>query len=445
MNKSATDFIDTVLAQIKYKKVHNTIAEELNSHINELAEDYMTEGIKEEEAFCKAVSQMGNPTEIGRRLHKTHKPKPEWSIMLLLGAIVGYGLYIISIYSSVYLDSESFYNQVFFAAVGICVLVFCYFFDYTRLERYSLPVYFLTCVLLLLSIFFGINRIGGAYILILGFRFTLSLMTIPILLVCYAGLIKKWCDGDIKNMLKLISASVLPLFLILLEPSFLNMLITGTGIFAMLTFSIYSSNYKGKKRITLLIIYGSMCVAIVLLISCLFGSPYIFIERLTAFVNPQIDPQGFGYTNIVLDKILSSSKLIGNSTSLDTYGSGNSPYHLPCSSTEFIFTFVVGQLGWIFGLLLITLLCLSIFRLFAASSKITHEYGKYLSVGICCVFSIQIILNVLMNFGLCPILGVSLPFFSYGGASYLLNMTLLGLFLGIYRRKDILNPKSKVD
>lgn len=88
LNKYVSDFIDMVLVQIKFKKAHSAISEELNSHICELAEGYMEGGLEEEKAFCKAVVQMGDPSEIGKRLHKTHKPKPEWSIIALLAAIV---------------------------------------------------------------------------------------------------------------------------------------------------------------------------------------------------------------------------------------------------------------------------------------------------------------------------------------------------------------------
>lgn len=337
-----------------------------------------------------------------------------------------------------YLDSSFFYKQVFFVAVGICILVVFYFLDYTRLEKYSMPAYFITCLLLLFAIIWGSKQLRRSYILIFGFGFTPSLMSIPILLISYAGLVKKWCDGDIKNMIKLIAASALSLFLMLLEPLIVNMLILGAGFLTMFTFGICGSNYKGNRRKMLLIIYGGLCTAMVLLFIYLFGRT----QRLTIFLNPQSDPQGAGYINIVLDNILSSAKFFGNSIDIEINGSGNGFSYFPGASSEFIFTFfVVGRLGWLFGIFLIALLGLIIVRLFVASNKVRHTYGKYLCVGICCVFSLQVIVNVLMNIGICPISSVALPFFSYGGASYLLNMVLIGLFLGVYRRKNIIYNK----
>jgi cell division protein FtsW len=446
LSKYVTNFIDTVLVQIKCKKAHNTISKELNSHICELAEDYITEGLEEEEAFCKAIIQMGDPVEIGKRLHKTHKPKTEWSIIALLATIVVYGLYIMLQCSEAYIaiDPEIFYNQILFAGLGICVLVLLYFFDYTKLEKYSIPAYFITCLLHLLSIIFGSYQFGRSYIKIFGFGFTPSFMTIPILLIFYAGLVKKWCNGHIANMIKLIVVvSALPLLLILFEPSFLYFLIVCVGFLTMMTFGICGSNYKGNKRKTLLIIYGCLCalMALFFVVYYLEAGPHRIerlIMRLTIFLNPQSDPQGIGYTNLVLNNILYFAKFIGNSGGSTNIGIDGIVYPLlPGAQSELILTFVIGRVGWLFGILLIALLSSLALRLFIASSKVRNEYGKYLCVGICCVFSLQVIVSVLMNLGLYPIFGIALPFFSYGGANYLFNMALIGLLIGVYRRKDI--------
>ncbi len=441
LSKSVTDFINTVLEQIKYKKVHSTIAEELNNHIFEQAQDYIADGMEEEEAFSKAVNQMGNPIEIGKRLHKTHKPKTEWSIIALLAVIVVYGLYIISMYTSVFRNSQMLNKQLLFAVAGVCVLIVLYFFDYTKLEECSIPVYFITCALWFLQIMWGSELQGRSYIYIFGFGFNPSLILIPVLLLCYSGLIKKWCDGTLQNMLKLIAASALPLVLMLIEPYLINMLITGAGFLAMLTFGIFGRNFKGNRKKTLLIIYGALLgVAALLFIHIIGFHPYR-VSRIATFFNPQSDPQGAGWMYTMLDNILDSAKLISfNESFVNSIMDFNSPF--PGASSEYILTFVIGSLGWLFGIIMIVLLGALILRLFVASSKVRNEYGKYLCVGICCVFSLQVIVNVLMCLRLFPTFSVSLPFFSYGGASYLLNMALMGLLLGVYRRKDIIKVRE---
>ena len=88
--------------------------------------------------------------------------------------------------------------------------------------------------------------------------------------------------------------------------------------------------------------------------------------------------------------------------------------------------------------MVITIALLAIFRMFLASQRIKDGYGKYLVSSIVTVFALQIISNVLMNLGLFPILGISLPFISYGGSNFVANMALVGLMLGVYRRKDLI-------
>jgi cell division protein FtsW (lipid II flippase) len=134
---------------------------------------------------------------------------------------------------------------------------------------------------------------------------------------------------------------------------------------------------------------------------------------------------------LLLTKLLSSSKFIGCS---DIF----TAYRLPGGNSEFIFTYIVSGFGWLWGIMLILILSLFIIRMFSTASKISDRFGKYLCIGICCAFPLQVITNILMNLGFFPITGISLPFISYGGGNFVCNMALIGLLLGVYRRKDII-------
>ncbi len=438
MNRYASDFVYKVLGQIKYKKVHKTIATELDNHIQELAEGYISDGMEEEEAYGKAISRMGDPVEIGRSLHKTHKPKPEWSILSLLAVIIAYGIFIIFYYASLFSAPEVLRHQLQFLLVGIPLLCFFYFFDYTKLERFTLPVYFLTCLLLLGAIIFGGRMQGRAYIFIGRFGFTPSFIVIPVILICFAGLVNRWCDGDTLNLIKLVGSAGLPLIIILMEPSLAYFFIVGTGLLVMITYGICTNQiFKASRTKTLLVLYACLIGFGFLLFFYFFGFKPWRIKRFTMFLNPEEDPMGEGWTYTILDKILSSSQMFGSGGSF-TDASGKHISILPGANSEFILTFVIGSLGWLFGIVLIVLLSLIILRLFLAAGKIRHTFGKYLCVGICCVFSLQVIVNVLMSLRLFPTFGVPLPFISFGGAAFLLNTAMLGLFLGVYRRKDII-------
>ena len=435
MNQCVTDFIDRVLGQVKYKKAHRIIHEELRSHIEELTELHISDGMSEDEAVSKAVLKMGDPIVIGKQLHNTHKPKTEWSIVILLGSIVLFGLYIMFKYSQIATQPFYFKRQILFVAAGIILAITLYFVDFVRFEKYSLPVYYSVCFLLLAIIIFGPNTYGRAAIVMGGFSMTPSFAAIPILLISYSGLIRRWCDGNPYNLFKLVVNSLLPVILIAMEPSLMFSCILGTGFAVMVTYGIISKSFKGNRKKTLFILYGGLIsFVLIALLYFITYEPYRF-ERLTMFANPWRDPQGSGWMNVMLRKIQSSSQFIGMSKEI--MSSDTKQLTLPCSETDCVFTFVVGKFGWLFGVDLLGLLGLIIVRLFMASNKVRNEYGKLLGVGICCVFSIQVVIHILSNLNLFPLTGISLPFISYGGQNCLLNMALIGMLLGIYRRKDI--------
>jgi len=135
--------------------------------------------------------------------------------------------------------------------------------------------------------------------------------------------------------------------------------------------------------------------------------------------------------------MLSSARFFGPSDSLYFDFNGAQRIILPEAHTDYVFAYIVSSLGWIAGLITVTIVFLAIARMFFAVKKIKHDYGKYLSISIVTIFALQAIGNILMNLTLFPTLQVSLPFISYGGTYFVLNMALMGLLLSVYRRKDL--------
>ena len=85
------EFLNTVCEQIKYKPIRNSISEELENHIEESKENYIRDGLEEKEAEEKAIVQMGNAEEIGKKLNKIHKPKLDWKLLIILIVLLGFG------------------------------------------------------------------------------------------------------------------------------------------------------------------------------------------------------------------------------------------------------------------------------------------------------------------------------------------------------------------
>lgn len=444
MNKIISDFIDEVCIEIKYRKVHRDISEELQGHIYELMEEYLKDGMSEDEAAKKAVGQMGNPRNIGKDLHKTHKPKVEWSIIVLTGLMILMGatilFSIVKDEASMRTVEEFVRSYSIYTLIGLGLFIGCYFFDYTKLEKYSLPIYVGTLILL----FTSTTNINGASrwfisyingipsIAIGGLQFTLASLVLPILIISFGGLTKRWATGDIKSMVKLIALAFLALVGCLLQPSLATALLLGSGFIVTITIAILSKSFNGNRKGFLMWIYGGGIAGMFLLFIGLLN-PYK-IARLKILLNPKLDPMGAGYLPYTVGQILAKAQFIGRSEGL-YMESGR--FIMPALDNEFILTYAIATFGWLAGIAISLIAILAVLRMLIATIRITSVYGRYLAVSISTVFGLQVIANILMNLRLFPTLGLGLPLISYGGASFVTTMALLGLLLGIYRRKDL--------
>ena len=166
------------------------------------------------------------------------------------------------------------------------------------------------------------------------------------------------------------------------------------------------------------------------IVGLIIVAPYR-LKRIVSFLNPWADPLGSGF------QIIQSLYAIGPSGLLGT-GLGNSiqkHFYLPEPQTDFIFSIISEELGFMGGLLVITLFSIIIYRGINISIKQTDPFAKYLSFGLIFSLAFQTILNLMVVVGLIPVTGVTLPFLSYGGSSLLISMINIGIILNISKHK----------
>jgi rod shape determining protein RodA len=149
-------------------------------------------------------------------------------------------------------------------------------------------------------------------------------------------------------------------------------------------------------------------------------------ERITTFINPEADPLGTGY------QILNSKVAVGSGGILGK-GIGNGSYtemgFLPKAHTDFIFSIVGEELGFIGTVMVILLFGYIIYRGILIAQSIRNQFMALTVVGICGVLLFHVYINVGMVLGLMPVTGKSLPFLSYGGSSFLANAIMIGILL----------------
>jgi rod shape determining protein RodA len=130
---------------------------------------------------------------------------------------------------------------------------------------------------------------------------------------------------------------------------------------------------------------------------------------------------------------------IGNGGWLGTglgSGSQSSLAFIPSSHTDFMFSVSAEKLGFIGGVIIITMLSLVVARIMWLAWAAKTSYVRYLGIGIASILGFQLFVNVGMNLGLVPVTGLPLPFVSYGGTHIVVSLAMLGVFMGAYSRGD---------
>ncbi len=149
-------------------------------------------------------------------------------------------------------------------------------------------------------------------------------------------------------------------------------------------------------------------------------------ERITTFINPEADPLGAGYQILNSKVAVGSGGILGKGVGKGTYTEMG---FLPKAHTDFIFSIVGEELGFIGTVAVICLFLYIIYRGIMVATSIRNQFMSLAVVGICGVFLFHVYINVGMVLGLMPVTGKSLPFLSYGGSSVLANAMMVGLLL----------------
>jgi rod shape determining protein RodA len=157
-------------------------------------------------------------------------------------------------------------------------------------------------------------------------------------------------------------------------------------------------------------------------------------QRLTAFINPDADPDGRGFTwnyrqaltAVGAGGLTGKGYLQGSQTNLG---------YVPEQHTDFIFTVIAEELGFAGAALLLGLYALLVWRALRIAALARDQFGTLLAVGILSMLTFQAFVNVGMTLGIMPITGIPLQFVSYGGSSLIATFTAAGLLLNVHMRR----------
>jgi len=154
------------------------------------------------------------------------------------------------------------------------------------------------------------------------------------------------------------------------------------------------------------------------------------LERLTAFINPWADPTDTGWQIIQSLYAIGPGGLLGQGF----LNSRQKQFYLPEPQTDFIFSIISEEFGFLGVLIVSFLFLLILYRGIQIALHARDDFSKYLAFGMVFQILIQAVMNLMVVIGLIPVTGVTLPFLSYGGSSLLITMISIGILLNISKK-----------
>jgi rod shape determining protein RodA len=360
---------------------------------------------------------------IDRRLFR----QIDWFLIALLLFISILG--VVVIYSSAnYLPGNYFLRQIFWIVAGLLVLFLALSLDYKILMNYSFYFYIIFIIILAGLLFFA-PAISGTkgWIKLPYFQIQPSELAKIIVILLLAQLFSEYKKSHLTWAMGLLSSGivVLPFLLIGLEPD----LGTALSYIPMLLASLILAGMN-RKTLIFLVIFSIL----VSLVAWNFYLKDYQKKRLMTLVSPGQDPQGSGY-HILQSKIaIGSGGLLGKGFKK---GSQSQLRFLPARHTDFIFSVIGEELGFVGVVGTLLLYFLFVTRLFRSVNKSRDRAGVYVVFMVAMMISFQFFINVLMIIGIFPIAGVPLPLMSYGGSSLLANYLGVALVLNVKMRRFV--------
>lgn len=437
------EFLNTVCDQIKYKPIRGNISDELKSHIEEKRDEYVTYGLSCQEAEERAILQMGSAEEIGKNLNKIHRPRLDWKIVLLIMVLMGFGI-LVAILQQTAVQNNRMKSTITYMLIGTVLSIFVYFSDYRKMKKYSNLFYLLATLIMLLP-FLGLKTMinGVQYAKIGNITFMTCLVAIPFYLIAFCGYITNYQKENVikieienkkikinKDFIKLFILCIISIGLMIEKPSIANAMILSLAYLVMITIKIIQNQETRKRNLAKM--YGTIFILGIVLVMAIMIEPYRW-KRIEVSFNPETDPWGAGYVGMLKKEILENAKWIGEAETKII----SSDEFIISKESNYTFIYLLGKTGvLVSGLLVITIIFLSV-KLILNTKKIKDKYGKMLTIGFGTLYISQSVASVLMNLNLGLQMDINLPFVSYGGVYFIINMVSISMILSIYRRKDI--------
>ncbi len=364
------------------------------------------------------------------RLKKLNIGHSDGAFIVITLILVVFGLIMMFSASSanaLYLFGDSYHyikNQVVYAVLGVAAMILISFIPYRVLHRFAWPLYVVSEILLIMTLFMPPLNNARRWIIIGSFTFQPSELTKFAVICLFAHLI----STNPEKMKNIRYGFILP------------MLVLGSiaGIMMMQT-HLSGTILICLVGVVMILIGGSKIRWFGLsgLVALPAGFAFIYfsdkmeyaMERIRMWLDPFQDRTGAGHQTIQSLLAIGSGGLMG-------LGLGNSRQkhlYVPEPQNDFIFSIICEELGFIGAIFVIVLFMIFVFRGFSIAMNARDKFGAMLAIGVTLQVGIQALLNIAVVTNTMPNTGISLPFFSQGGTSLFMLLAEVGVVLSVSR------------
>lgn len=398
--------------------------------------------------------------------------KDKFDFGLFLPALILFGFGLLAIYSSTVNNSfaqENFQRQVVWGIFAFILFFIVYSLPTNVFKSLALPGYLISLLLLLAVLVMGRQISGSKSWLVVGsIGFQPSeFAKITTIMAIASYLSRNNSDIDsFKDILITLTIGFTPVLLILLEPD-MGTSIVFIGVILVMFFWKGISSFSlfvvlSPAFIAVAAIFGTIyfIVALLLVIAALitfkkdlffsasifaiglasgFFADYVYHalsphqqKRIQSFLDPNADPLGSGYNTIQAKVAIGSGGLTGKGF---LAGNQTQLQFIPEQWTDFAYCVIGEEFGFIGSVIVLAIFLILFLRILKLSYNTKDEFMSLVSIGILSVYLIHFIINLGMVVGILPVIGIPLPFISYGGSSLLVSMFMLGILANLYRTR----------
>ncbi|RCK77679.1 MAG: Rod shape-determining protein RodA [Ignavibacteriae bacterium] len=390
---------------------------------------------------------------------------------VLITVVILVGIGLLSIYSATYDTgaSDYFNRQLVWAGFGFLFMIIITFIPFRTLQLLSYPIYILSIILLFLVLLIG-KSVAGSKSWFgfgnVGIQPSEFAKVAVILALAYFLSDKKVNLRRMKYILLSFTFVLLPVVLIIRQPDTGTALIFIASLISILYWAgvsntlmlgiiaptlaavsaLFGITYFLIVVLLLLIVLflqreNKLISAIIFSITVLIGISVQYVygklapyqqKRIDIFINPESDPLNAGY-NVIQSKIaIGSGGIIGKGFLQGTQTQLN---FIPAQWTDFVFCVPAEEFGFIGAFFILLMYFYLLYRAIHIASTAKSKYGSLVAFGVVSFFLVHIVINIGMVMGIMPVIGVPLPFLSYGGSFLFSSLIMAGLLLNIYANR----------